>query len=103
MSDSPQTAEETIDIETAGGTASIRMLGATIVSLHIRGDATAEYQWDARRRGGEWIENVADEHTGSADYDTTRETGDVEVRVRCSSGTGGAGDQATVTLLAGGG
>ncbi len=103
MTKSPQVAEETINIETAGGTAAIRMLGATIVSLHIRGDATAEYQWDARLRGGSWIENVADEHTGSADYDAVRETGDVEVRVRCSSGSGGADDQATITLSAGGG
>ncbi|MDF9748367.1 hypothetical protein [Natrinema salsiterrestre] len=103
MSDSPQVAEETIDIEAAGSSASIRMLGATIASLHIRGDAAAEYQWDARRRGGDWIENVGPEYTGSADYDDVHETGDVEVRVRCSSGTGTAGDQATITLMAGGG
>jgi len=103
MPDSPQVAEKTIDIETAGGAASIRMLGASIASVHIRGDAAADYQWDARRRGGDWIQNVDDELTGSADYDDVYETGDVEVRVRCSSGTGTAGDQAEITLMAGGG
>ncbi|WP_226043484.1 hypothetical protein [Natrinema sp. DC36] len=103
MAESPQVAEETIDIETAGGSASVRMLGATIVSMHIRGDAAAEYQWDVRRRGGEWIENVGSEHTGSADYDDTMRTGMATVRIRCSSGSGGVGDEATITLSAGGG
>lgn len=103
MTDSPQTAEETIDIETAGGTASVRMLGATIVSMHIDGDATAEYQWDVRRRGGSWIKNVGPEYTGKSDYDDVMETGATEVRIRCSSGSGGAGDQATITIMAGGG
>lgn len=102
MTDSPRVTEETISIETAGGTASVRMMGSTIVSAHIRGDATAEYQWDVRRRQGGWIENVNTDHTGSADYDAVYETGAQEVRIRCSSGSGGADDEATITLMAGG-
>lgn len=102
MSDSPQTAEEAIDIENAGGTASVRMLGATIVSMDISGDDVAEYQWDARRRGGTWIQDVGPEYTGQSDYDDVMETGAAEVRIRCSSGSGGAGDQATITIMAGG-
>lgn len=98
-----RTANETIDIENAGNAVSIQMGGATIVSLHIRGDATATYQWDARPRGGSWIQDVGTEHTGSSDYDEVFETGVEEVRIRCSTGSGGAGDQADVYLSAGGG
>lgn len=103
MPDSPQTAEKQIDIENAGGSASIRLLGATTVSMHVRGDAAAEYQWDARLRGGDWIQNVGPEYSGSADYDDVWDTGDAEVRLRCATGTGTADDQATITLSAGGG
>lgn len=102
MSDSPRSTEETIDIETSGGTVSIRMLGATIVSVHIRGDAAATYQWDVRTRDGTWIQNVGAEYSGSANYDDVWETGATHVRIRCSSGTATAGDSATVTLMAGG-
>jgi hypothetical protein len=98
-----RSANETIDIESAGGAVSVILGGATIVSLHIRGDATAEYQWDARPRGGSWIQNIGTEHTGQSDYDEVFETGVEEVRIRCSTGTGGSGDTADVYLSAGGG
>jgi len=98
-----RTANETIDIEDAGNTVSVEMAGATIVSLHIRGEAAASYQWDAKPRGGSWIQNVGTEHTGSADYDEVFETGVEEVRIRCSTGSGGAGDSADIYLSAGGG
>lgn len=101
MSDS-QVAEETIDIENPGESVSVRMLSATIVSVHIRGDATAEYQWDVRRVRGSWIQNAGSEYTGQSNYDDIFETGAQEVRIRCSTGTSGAGDQATITLMAGG-
>lgn len=102
MSDSPQVAEETIDIENSGGTVAVRMLGATIVSMYIDGEAVAEYQWDVRKRGGSWIQDVGPEYTGQSDYDDVLETGAEEVRVRCSSGSGGAGDSAAITIMAGG-
>ena len=94
--------EETIDIETAGNAVTLRLLGATIASVHIQGDAAAEYQWDVRKNGGDWIQNVGSEYTGSADYNDVVETGAQEVRVRCSSGTGTADQTATITLMAGG-
>lgn len=98
-----RSANETIDIENAGNAVSVEMGGATIVSLHIRGDAAASYQWDAKPRGGNWIQNVGSEYTGSADYDDVFETGVEEVRIRCSSGTASAGDSADIYLSAGGG
>jgi hypothetical protein len=100
---SPRVSRETIDIENAGNAVSIRMMGATIASLHIRGDAAADYQWDVRDRGGSWIQNAGTEYTGSADYDDDVEMGVSEVRIRCSSGSGGAGDTAEILLSAGGG
>lgn len=99
---SPQVSDETIDIENAGNSVAIQMLGATVASIHIRGDAAASYQVDVKTRGGSWIQNVAPEYSGSADYDDVVETGMQSLRVRCSSGTGGAGDQATITIGAGG-
>lgn len=102
MADSPRTARETIDIENAGATVAIRMMGAELASLHIRGDATAEYQWDVRERHGSWIQNVGPEYTGAADYNDVIETGVEEVRIRCSTGTASADDQADVLLSAGG-
>lgn len=103
MSDDPKQAEETISIDSGGNEVSVRMHGSATVTAAIRGDATAEYQWDGKVRGGSWVENVGTEHTGSADYDETLTTGFAAVRIRCSSGTSGSGDEATITLSAGGG
>jgi hypothetical protein len=100
---SPRSANDTIDIENSGNAVSVKMAGATIVSLHIRGDGTAEYQWDAKPRGGNWIQDVAGEYTGSADYDDVLETGVEEVRIRCNTGTGTPDDTADIYLSAGGG
>ncbi|WP_135806207.1 hypothetical protein [Halorussus marinus] len=94
------TEEATIDIETAGNAVSLRLLGANIVDIHIRGDAAADYEVDVRQNGGDWIQGVRSGYSGSADYDDVVETGAEEIRVRCSSGTGTAGDMATITLLA---
>ena len=102
MSSSPRDAEETIGIDSSGNSVSLRLMGSTIVSLAIRGDAAATYQIDARRRGGSWIQNVMSEYSGSSDYDDVLETGAQEIRVRCSTGTSGSGDEATITLMAGG-
>lgn len=102
MADSPRVARETIDIENAGESVSIRMHGAELASVHIRGDAAATYQWDVRNRQGSWIENAGSEYSGSSDYNDTFQTGVEEVRIRCSSGTAGAGDQADILLSAGG-
>lgn len=103
MPDDPKQTEETIGIDSAGNAVSVRMHGATMVSMHITGDATAEYQWDGRIRGGTWRENIGPEYTGASDYDDTVETAWAEVRLRCSTGTAGSGDQATITISAGGG
>ncbi len=94
------TTEETIDIEAAGNTATLRLLGNNIVDVHVRGDAAADYEVDVRKNGSNWIQNVRSGYSGSADYDDVLETGAEEIRIRCSSGTGTAGDSATVTLMA---
>lgn len=97
--------EETIPIDSAGETVVVEMAGATTLSVAIRGDATADYALDARLdRQSDWIEgNPSDTYTGSADYDDVVTTGMPRVRVRVTSTTGAAGDEATVTLSAGGG
>jgi hypothetical protein len=100
---SPRDEEQTIGIDSAGNSVAIRMMGATIASFAIRGDAAAEYQIDGRVRNGTWKQDVGSEYTGSSDYDDTVETGWHEIRIRCSSGTGGSGDEATITLSTGGG
>lgn len=92
--------EETIDIETSGGTVALRLLGNAIADVHIRGDNAADYEVDVRRNGGDWIQAVRSGYTGSADYDDVLETGAEELRIRCSSGTATAGDTATITLMA---
>jgi len=94
------TTEKTIDIETSGEVVSLDLLGHSIVSVHIQGDGAAEYEWDVRRNGGDWIQGVREAYTGSASYNDVVETGAEEVRLRCSSGTGGADDQATITIMA---
>lgn len=103
MGKSSATTEETIDIENAGNRATLILEGRTIVSLAIRGDGAATYQLDARERGGSWKQDVGKEFSGQSDYDDVLETGAQEIGVRCSTGTGSAGDQATITLMAGGG
>ena len=97
-------AKETIDIESAGATAAVYMGGADILSLHVRGDGTAEYVLDARLDGDDnWTEDVDQTYSGASDYDDVVRTGMPEVRVRCTSGTGTANDTATIKLAAGGG
>jgi len=103
MGKSSTTVSEIIDIENSGNAVSITLQGRTIVSMAVRGDGTAEYQWDARKTGGTWKENVGTEYTGSSDYDDVVETGAQEVRLRCSSGTGTPDDQADILLMGGGG
>lgn len=99
---SPQVAHETVDIEEAGAIVSIRMLSATFVSVHIRGDNDgADYDIDGRVRGEAWVQGIEDKLENAEDHDHTFETGLDEVRVRVSSGTGGDHD-ATITLAAGG-
>ena len=100
----PKLAKETIDIEAAGATAAVYMSGADILSLHVRGDGTAEYVLDARLGGSDtWTEDVDQTYSGAADYDDVVRTGMPEVRVRCTSGTGTPDDSAEIKLAAGGG
>ena len=94
------TTEETIDIENAGNSVALRLLGANIVDVHVRGDAAADYAVDVRKNGGEWIQGVRAGYSGSADYDDVLETGAEELRLRCTSGTATADDSATITLMA---
>lgn len=94
----------TIDIENAGATVAVSLQGATLFSLSVRGDGTAEYVLDARLDGGDdWTEDVDQTYSGAANYDDTLRTGMPEVRIRCTSGTGTAGNQAEIKLAAGGG
>lgn len=105
MGDDARKASETIPIETAGESVDIRLQGASTVTVVIRGDAAADYEWDVRTprsEGGKWKQNIGSSYTGSAEYDDVRQTGAGQIRVRCASGTGGADDGATITLLAGG-
>lgn len=91
--------EETIDIENPGNAVSLRLLGASIVDIHIQGDAAADYAIDVRKNGGGWIQEAYPGYSGSASYDDVLETGAEELRIRCTSGTGTADDSATVTLM----
>mgnify|MGYP000541808000 CR=1 FL=1 len=94
----------TIPITDSGETVEVSMSGATLLSLSIRGDGTAEYVLDARLDGGDdWTEDVDQTYSGAANYDDTLRTAMPKVRVRCTSGTASANDTATVTLSAGGG
>jgi len=96
-------AEETIDVENSGNAVSLDIGGRTQVFFHVDGTAGNEYQIDVRRTGGAWIQNVGSAFTGSADYTKLASTLPAqEVRLRCSSGTGGGGDTATITLMASG-
>ena len=98
----PPETEKTIDIDNSGNAVALELAGHAFVSVHIRADATAEYKWDVRKRGGPWIEDAGTTYSGSADHDDDVETAAHEVRIRCSSGTGGNGDQSTITLMTGG-
>lgn len=102
MGKSSAVTEETISIDSSGEAVALELNGRTIVSVYVTGDATAEYEWDARKVGGTWQTNVSTEYTGQSDYDDVLETGAEEVRLRCSSGTGGSGDEATILIMAGG-
>jgi len=95
----PNGVEETISIDSAGNAVSFRPQGAAELTLVIRGDANADYAWDVRKRQGTWTQGIGSNYTGSADYDDQRTTGADEVRLRVTSGTGGSGDEATITLM----
>jgi len=92
--------EKKIDIENAGNTVSLRLQGADTLTLVIEGDNAADYAVDVRTRQGTWRQGVGASYTGSSDYDDVRDSGADELRVRCTSGTGTGGDQATITLMA---
>ena len=92
--------EGSIDIETAGNAVSLRLLGNSTVDVHVRGDAAADYEVDVRRNGGDWIQATRSGYSGSADYDDVLDSGADEIRLRCASGTGTAGNTATITLMA---
>lgn len=94
----------TIPITDPGETVEVSMSGATLLSLSIRGDGTAEYVLDARLDGSDtWTQDIASTYSGAADYDDVVETGMPEVRVRCTTGTGTVDDTAEIKLAAGGG
>lgn len=94
---------ETIDVESAGGTASLRNPGNSYYDISIDGDDVAEYVVEERARGEDsWRRADARDFTGSADYDISTESDRLWIRVRCTGGTGNAGDQATIRLSAGG-
>lgn len=95
----PSGVEETIGIDASGNAVSYRPQGASEITVVIRGDSAADYALDVRKRQGTWKQNIGSAYTGSADYDDQRTTGADEIRIRCTSGTGGSGDEATITLM----
>lgn len=103
MSKSNRVSDETIDIETSGNAVALRLSGRTIVSMLVEGDGAADYAWDVRKTGGGWKQGVGKSYSGASNYDDVIETGVEEIRLRCTSGTGGAGDSADILLMAGGG
>lgn len=94
--------EETIDIENSGNDVTLDLRGHATVSVHIRGDAPADYDIDVATRRGSWINGGGQSYSSSSDYDDVISTGATRIRVRCTSGTAGSGDSATITLMAGG-
>lgn len=95
-------ATQTIDIENAGETVSIRRPGDTYYDVTIRGDAEAEYEFDINYRDIDtWFQDEGGDYSGRADYDGIEESDALFVRIRCSKGTGTAGDQAEIRLIAG--
>lgn len=95
-------AKESIDVENSGQAVSVQMFGATVLSIAVRGPASAEYALDARLDGDDdWTQDVATTYSG--DVDEVIRTGMPEVRVRCVTGTGTVDDTADVKLGAGGG
>jgi hypothetical protein len=93
-------AEETIGIDSSGNSVSLDIGGRSTVELVISGDASADYAVDVRRTGGSWQQGVGSNYTGSSDYDDVRDHGAQEVRVRCTTGTSGNGDEADILVMA---
>lgn len=92
----------TIDIETSGGSVECTIGGRTIVEVAIRGDGSADYVVEGREdKQASWVTTPVS-FGGSADHDDTLETAWDQIRVRCTTGTGAAGDSAEVVLCAGG-
>lgn len=102
MSKSNRVTDDTIDIESSGNAVSLDLSGRTIVSMLVEGDGTADYTWDVRKTGGTWKQDVGQSYSGASNYDDVIETGAQEVRLRCTNGTGSAGDSADILLMAGG-
>lgn len=97
------TTEETIGIDASGNDVQILLAGRTVVSLDIAGDGAASYQIDGRASGGAWKKDVGPKtYSGSSDYSDVLNTGVEEMRIRCSNGTGGTDDEATILISAGG-
>lgn len=103
MAKSSATTSETISIDSSGNAVALELNGRDTVTLHISEDAAATYQVDGRKVGGTWRENLASEYTGGGPHSDTFDFAAEEMRVRCSSGTAGSGDEATITVMAGGG
>jgi len=103
MARSAKVTEETIETTSSGNAVALDISGRTELFIHINGNAGNEFQVDVRRTGGSWIQNVGSSFTGSANYTTeSRTVAAQEVRIRCSSGSGGSSDTATITLMASG-
>lgn len=96
----PVDTRESIDIENSGQTVVKDIGGRATLGVHIRADAAAEYAIDVRdTEGGTWMQGWVS-LTGGTDYDDVRDCGAAEVRVRCTTGTAGAGDAADVLITA---
>jgi hypothetical protein len=103
MARSPAVVEEEIETTSSGNAVSLDIAGRTELFINVNGNSGNEFQVDVRRTGGSWIQNVGSSFTGSANYTTeSRTVAAQEVRLRCSSGSGGSSDTATITLMASG-
>lgn len=103
MSRSSATTVETIGIDSSGNAVTLELNGRTTVTLHITEDDSASYKIDGRKVGGTWRENIGpSSYSGGGPHSETITFAAEEMRIRCSSGTSGTGDEATITIMAGG-
>lgn len=102
MSRSNANTEEVIGIDSAGNATALELNGRDTATIHITENATATYQVDGRIVGGTWRQNMSSEYSGGAPHADTFDFAVEEMRVRCSNGTAGNGDEATITIMTGG-
>lgn len=90
---------ESISIDSSGNSVELVIGRNSSLQIVIRGDAAADYALDVDdSENGGWMQGVGSSYTGSSDYDDTRTVAAYKVRIRCTSGTAGSGDNADIML-----